>query len=92
MTWHRRSCTSEVCIGGLRRGDPLVEAYLRRAVVTAAEVERALPIMLRFRWAVQADYFAWRISEHDLTGITSPADNEKGLEEARRWLGLLDAG
>ena len=54
--------------------------------MTAAEVERALSIMLRFRWAVQADYFARRIVEHDLTGITSPADNEKGLEDARRWL------
>jgi hypothetical protein len=54
--------------------------------VTAAEVDRALPTMLRFRWAVQADYFARRIANHDLTGITGPADNEKGLEDARRWL------
>jgi hypothetical protein len=42
--------------------------------------------MLRFRWAVQADYFAWRIANHDLTGITGPAENEKGLDDARRWL------
>jgi hypothetical protein len=54
--------------------------------VTPAEVERALPVLLRFRWAVQADYFARRIAEHDLTGITGPADNEKGLDDARRWL------
>jgi hypothetical protein len=43
-------------------------------------------IDLRFRRAVQADYFARRIAEHDLTGITGPADNEKGLDDARRWL------
>ena len=54
--------------------------------MTPAEVERALPVLLRFRWAVQADYFARRIAEHDLTGITGPADNEKGLDDARRWL------
>jgi hypothetical protein len=36
---------------------------------------------------VQADYFARRITNHDLTGIAGPADNEKGLEDARRRLG-----
>ena len=39
--------------------------------------------MLRFRWAVQADYFAWRVTANDLTGITGPEENEKGLEDAR---------
>jgi homoserine kinase type II len=42
--------------------------------------------MLRFRWAVQANYFAWRIAENDLTGISGPQDNEKGLAAARRAL------
>jgi Ser/Thr protein kinase RdoA (MazF antagonist) len=74
-------------VGGPDHGGHLVEAYLGRAVVPADEVEHALPVMLRFRWAVQADYFAWRIVNHDLTGIAGPADNEKGLEDARRQLG-----
>lgn len=56
-------------VGGPDHRGRLVEAYLRREVVTATEVERALPVMLRFRWAVQADYFAWRVLNHDLTGI-----------------------
>jgi Ser/Thr protein kinase RdoA (MazF antagonist) len=73
-------------VGGPDPGAALVEAYLRRAVVPSAEVERALPVLLRFRWAVQADYFTRRIVNHDLTGITGPAENEKGLEDARRWL------
>ena len=73
-------------VGGPDHGQHLIDAYLRSAIVTAAEVDRALPTMLRFRWAVQADYFARRIANHDLTGITGPADNEKGLEDARRWL------
>jgi hypothetical protein len=42
--------------------------------------------MLRFRWAVQADYFARRIADNDLTGISGPEENEKGLEDARRAL------
>lgn len=73
-------------VGGLSCADQLVAAYLGHATLTAAEVEAALPVMLRFRWAVQADYFARRIAEHDLTGITGPADNEKGLEDARGGL------
>jgi Ser/Thr protein kinase RdoA (MazF antagonist) len=77
-------------VGGPGHDDHLVQAYLRQAVVAAAEVERALPVLLRFRWAVQADYFARRIVEQDLTGIHGPVDNEKGLEDARRWLGRLD--
>jgi hypothetical protein len=46
--------------------------------------------MLRFRWAVQADYFARCIVERDLTGVGGPAGNEKGLEDARRWHGRLN--
>lgn len=79
-------------VGDPDRGGPLVEAYLGQAVVPRAEVERGLPTLLRFRWAVQADYFARRIAEHDLTGIDGPAGNEQGLEDARRWLGRLGGG
>jgi len=46
--------------------------------------------MLRFRWAVQADYFARRIATGDLTGIESAAENESGLADAHAWLGRLD--
>ncbi len=37
-------------------------------------------------WAVEADYFAWRVISNDLTGITGPEENEKGLEDARLFL------
>jgi homoserine kinase type II len=52
-----------------------------------AEADRGLAPMLRFRWAVQADYFARRIAVGDLTGIADAAGNEKGLADARRALG-----
>jgi Ser/Thr protein kinase RdoA (MazF antagonist) len=72
--------------GGPSAARPLIEAYLRAGTLKTAEVEHGLAAMLRFRWAVQANYFAWRIAENDLTGISGPQDNEKGLEDARRFL------
>jgi Ser/Thr protein kinase RdoA (MazF antagonist) len=77
-------------VGGPEYADSLVRAYLHQSVLPAAEVEQAMLVMLRFRWAVQADYFAHRMANHDLTGIAGPADNEKGLEDARRWLKHLE--
>jgi Ser/Thr protein kinase RdoA (MazF antagonist) len=79
-------------VGGPDHASELVRAYLGEGVLGAAELRRGLAPMLRFRWAVQADYFAWRITENDLTGISGPHENEKGLEDARRSLTLPQAG
>jgi len=73
-------------VGGLAHADRLVAAYLAGGAMSRAEVERGLPTLLRFRWAVQADYFARRLAAGDLTGISSAADNEAGLADARRGL------
>ena len=73
-------------VGGRDRAQDLIQAYLDDGALGAAEVEHGLAPMLRFRWAVQANYFAWRISENNLTGITGPEENEKGLDDARRSL------
>jgi homoserine kinase type II len=73
-------------VGGPDRAEPLVQAYLEQAALPRAEVERGLLVMLRFRWAVQADYFAHRIATADLTGIAGAEENEVGLEHARRML------
>lgn len=73
-------------VGGLAQASELIQAYLRVGALDRAEVHGGLAPMLRFRWAVQADYFARRIAENDLTGIGGPHDNEKGLEDARRFL------
>jgi Ser/Thr protein kinase RdoA (MazF antagonist) len=77
-------------VGGPAHAAALIEPYLARGPVPRAEAERALPVMLRFRWAVQADYFARRIATGDLTGIAGPAGNEAGLADARA--GLTRAG
>lgn len=73
-------------VGGPRHAERLIEAYLTSRTVTRAEVEHGLSTMLRFRWAVQADYFARRLAAGDLTGISGDEENEKGLADARRWL------
>jgi Ser/Thr protein kinase RdoA (MazF antagonist) len=73
-------------LGGLDSAAEMTEAYLATGVLSRAETEEGLALMLRFRWAVQADYFARRIAGNDLTGIAGPQDNEKGLEDARRAL------
>jgi homoserine kinase type II len=73
-------------VGGPDQAEVLIRAYLDAGILDAAEVEHGLAAMLRFRWAVQANYFAWRIAGNNLTGISGPQDNEKGLEDARRFL------
>jgi Ser/Thr protein kinase RdoA (MazF antagonist) len=70
-------------VGGQSHAAELISAYLRHGPLDHAEVSHGLDVMLRFRWAVQANYFAWRLARNDLTGISGPAENEKGLEDAR---------
>ena len=64
----------------------LVEAYASHGTVPRTEIERGLPTLQRFRCAVQADYFARRLHDNDLTGIDDPADNQEGLDDARTML------
>ncbi len=72
--------------GGPGRARRLIAAYQDEGILGAAEIEHGLAPLLRFRWAVQASYFAWRISVNDLTGLSGPQDNENGLQDARRAL------
>lgn len=80
-------------VGGPARADRLIAAYLAQGALAEAEVERGLMGLLRFRWAVQADYFARRLTDNDLTGIADEGGNEEGLNDAHHWLtrGLSNA-
>ena len=78
--------SAEMYAGGPRFSGPLIEAYLATGALARDEVARGLPALVQLRWAVQADYFARRIATDDLTGIDDRAENEKGLEDARRSL------
>ncbi len=69
-------------VGGPDRAQVLLESYAEHGDLTPAEVEQGLGVMLQLRWAVQADYFARRIDQDDLTGVTRPQDNARGLMDA----------
>lgn len=77
---------SAVMYVGAGATDRLVEAYLAHAPMPAGEVADGLDAALRLRWAVQAWYFALRVTEHDLTGLDDPSGNRQGLADARRAL------
>jgi Ser/Thr protein kinase RdoA (MazF antagonist) len=72
--------------GGPGPAADLIDGYLSAGPVPRDELEAALPTMLRFRYAVQADYFAHRIWTDDRTGIADPQENLDGLRHAREML------
>ncbi|MFG1911689.1 phosphotransferase enzyme family protein [Kribbella sp. NPDC048928] len=76
----------DVASAVMYNGDQVVPAYLRKRPDLTDELDRGLPTFLRVRWAVQAGYFAWRITNNILTGISGPPDNLRGLNDARRSL------
>jgi Ser/Thr protein kinase RdoA (MazF antagonist) len=68
--------------------DRVVPAYLSLRPELTGEVDAGLEAFLQVRYAVQAGYFAWRCSNDVRTGIADPAENRKGLNDARRAFGL----
>lgn len=75
-------------LGGPDRAAHFLAAYAAAGPLAADEL-RHLDVFRRFRWAVQAAYFAGRLAANDLTGITGRRDNERGLDDARRGLAAL---
>jgi Ser/Thr protein kinase RdoA (MazF antagonist) len=73
-------------LGGLGPAAEMIGSYLGAGVLQPGEEAAGLEPMLAFRWAMQASYFAWRIAGNNLTGISGPQDNEKGLADAQRFL------
>ena len=71
-------------LGGLNAAEPMLTAYADAGGPAAPDLPH-VATMLRFRWAVQADYFARRVATGDLTG-TDDAGNARGLSDARRAL------
>ncbi|GAA1580724.1 hypothetical protein GCM10009804_41660 [Kribbella hippodromi] len=65
----------------------VVPAYVRQRPHLADELAQSLDAFLHVRWAVQAGYFAWRIANNLLTGISDAEENRKGLADARRAFG-----
>ena len=78
-------------LGGADRASAFLSHYRARSPLGAAEMQH-LDAFRRLREAVQGVYFAGRLADHDLTGVVDQADNQKGLDDARRRLGALDVG
>jgi Ser/Thr protein kinase RdoA (MazF antagonist) len=75
-------------LGGADRAHAFLATYRAYGPLEADEMQW-LDAFRRFRWAVQAAYFAWRLEAREMTGVAGQADNEKGLDDARRGLARL---
>lgn len=75
-------------LGGPDDARAFLDAYRRHGPLGTDELQ-LLDAFRRFRWAVQAVYFAWRLANGDLTGVADQADNQKGLDDAGRGLAEL---
>jgi homoserine kinase type II len=60
--------------------------YLSIAPEIESELKH-LDLFWRFRWSIQAAYFAWRIANEVMTGIDDRSENDIGLNDAKRILG-----
>jgi len=77
----------DVASARMYNGEGFVPAFLHRRPDLIGEIEHGLDAFLRVRYAVQAGYFAWRVTNNRLTGISGPEDKHKGLADARRSFG-----
>ncbi len=66
--------------GGPAHAVELLDGYVAAGAVGRDEVDAALPVLLRFRWAVQADFYARRLS---LTPAGDGTADLAGLHAAR---------
>ena len=75
-------------LGGREQAAAFLGAYRAHGPLAAEEM-RHLDAFRRFREAVQGTYFAGRLASNDLTGGIDQAENQKGLDDARRRLSAL---
>ncbi|WP_230689710.1 phosphotransferase enzyme family protein [Catellatospora paridis] len=75
-------------LGGPGHASAFLSTYQSRGPLAAQEM-RYLDAFRRFREAIQGAYFAGRLATNDLTGGIDPAENDKGLNDARQRLAAL---
>jgi Ser/Thr protein kinase RdoA (MazF antagonist) len=78
-------------LGGREHASAFLATYRVRGPLAEEEL-RHLDAFRRLREAVQGVYFAGRLAADDLTGGVERADNEKGLDDARRRFTALGPG
>ena len=72
--------------GGVEQASELIDGYASAGPVQREEIDAALPVLLRFRWAAQADWHARGI----VADATDPSAVE-GLERARLALAAFES-
>src|SRR3954452_2711470 len=75
-------------LGGPDRASAFLTRYQTQGPLEAEEMQ-LLDCFRRLRWVVQAGYFAGRLATCDLRGGVTQADNQAGLNDARRGLARL---
>ncbi len=75
-------------LGGRDHAAAFLSTYEAEGPLAAGEIEH-LDAFSRFREVVQGAYFAARLATHDLSGGIDPAENDQGLDDARRRLRAL---
>jgi homoserine kinase type II len=75
-------------LGGADNATEFLATYRADGPLGSEELQH-LDAFRRFREAIQGTYFAWRLATNDLTGGIDRAENEKGLDDARRRLEAL---
>lgn len=75
-----------VYAGGLPAAGELLDGYLAAGPVDRCELEAALPVLLRFRWAVQADWYARRLSAAQTSRPARIPVDRAALRRAREAL------
>jgi len=71
---------------------PFLEAYQQHGPLPADELA-AVAVFARMRCVVQGFYFSWRIANDIRTGLADAAENQQGLDDARRtWEQMADLG
>ena len=75
-------------LGGTESATAFLDTDGMQGPLDADEMQ-LLDAFRRFRWAVQGTYFVWRLAARDRTGVVEQADNQKGLDDARRGLARL---
>lgn len=73
-------------LGGRQNANPFWDTYVQHSPAPVAELTAHLSAFTRYRAAVQASYFSWRIGTQDRTGITHDGENWKGLRDAEQML------
>jgi Ser/Thr protein kinase RdoA (MazF antagonist) len=66
-----------VYAGGPDQSAELLDGYLAASPVGQDELDAALPVLLRFRWAVQADWAARRLTTDCATGARESLDRAR---------------